>query len=314
MRNDNGARAGFWSGDLSYGQAVLAVSGAILAGWALQYARGGGPLAPPAWPANAIFLGLFLGWLALLSRSSGSLVAWLGGVPFALVSMLAVGCLGLAGGIIPQAAEQAPGWARAIGLDHVFQGAPFAVAMLLLLTNLGLATLRKVRAMGANAWFFSLNHAGLWVVLASGMFGAGDIVRARMILLEGQAEAMVVHADGRHGYLPFGLFLQRFSVEQYPEEAGRPGAPKRFEAAVTVLRHNQKFEDVRIEVNRPLRRDGWALYLTNYELSPGGQANQVLIEAVRDPWLPGVYAGIFLLLGGASGMLFRSPFDSRKVT
>jgi hypothetical protein len=311
MRNGNHAPAGFWSGDLSYGQAVLAVSGAILAGWALQYVRGGGPLAPPTWPTNAVFLGLFLGWLVLLSRSDGRLVAWLGGVPFALASMLGVGLLGALGGIIPQTPEQTPVWIQLFGLGHVFNGVPFAVAMLLLLTNLGLATLRKMRSLGMKAWFFSLNHVGLWVVVASAIFGAGDIIRARMILVEGQAEAMVVDAAGRHGYLPFGLFLQRFSVEQYPEEGGRPGAPKRFAAEATVLRHNQNFEDVRIEVNRPLRRDGWTLYLTNYDLSPNGQTDQCLIEAVRDPWLPAVYTGIFLMLGGAVAMLFRNPFDSR---
>ena len=77
---------------------------------------------------------------------------------------------------------------------------------------------------------------------------------------------------------------------------------------MTVLRKSQKFEDVRIEVNKPFRRDGWALYLINYELSPTGQTNQCLIEAVRDPWLPAVYTGIFLMLGGTVAMLFRNPF------
>jgi len=305
------ARPGFWSGELGYLQAVLAVAGAIACGWGLQFARGGGALVPPSWPTNAVFLFLFLGWIWLLSLSGSRVVAWLGGIPFALVSMLGVGLLCAAGGIFPQTPDETRGWIRFLGLDQIFQGAPFAVVMLLLLTNLGLATFRRLRVHGGRAWFFSLNHAGLWIVLASAMFGAGDIIRARMILVEGQAEAMMVDASGQQGYLPFGLLLQRFHVEQYPDEAGRPGAPKRFSADVTVLRRSQRFEDVRIEVNQPLRRDGWALYLTNYELSPGGLANQCLIEAVRDPWLPAVYTGIFLLLGGAVSMLFRSPFDSR---
>lgn len=311
MARKVGVSTGFWSSDLSYAHAAIAVFGAILAGWALQFARGGGALVPPEWPVNAIFLGLFLGWLLLLSQSNGRVVAWLGGVPFGLFSMLGVGCLSAAGGIIPQTAEQAAGWVRSCGLDHIFNGAPFAVAMLLLLTNLALATFRRVRQHGAQEWFFSLNHAGLWITLAAAMFGSGDMIRARMILVEGQAEAMVVDAAGRHGYLPFGLFLQRFYVEAYPEEGGRPGAPKRFAAEVTVLRPDQRFDDVRIEVNHPLRRDGWTLYLTNYDLSPNGQTDQCMIEAVRDPWLPAVYAGIFLMLGGAVAMLFRYPLDSR---
>ena len=299
-----------WSGEPGYAHAVLAVSGSVLAGMVVEFVRGGGALVPPAWPTNAVFLGLFLGWLVLLSRSDGRLVAWIGGVPFALASMLGVGLLGALGGIIPQTPDQTPGWVQFFGLNHVFTGVPFAVAMLLLLTNLGLATLRKVRSLGIKSWFFSLNHVGLWVVVASAMFGAGDIIRARMILVEGQAEAMVVDVAGRHGYLPFGLFLQRFYVEQYPDEGGRPGVPKRFAAEVTVLRQNKNFEDVSIEVNSPLRRDGWTLYLTNYELSPNGQTDQCLIEAVRDPWLPAVYTGIFLMLGGAVAMLFRNPFES----
>ncbi len=236
-------------------------------------------------------------------------MAWLAGVPFALVSMLAVGLLASVGGIIPQGGERAPGWIGVLGLNHVFSGAPFAVAMLLLLTNLGLATLRKVRMLGPKAWFFSLNHAGLWIALAAGIFGAGDVIRARMVLIEGQAEAMVVDHAGRHGYLPFGLFLERFYVEHYDESFGAPGAARRFVAEATVLYPDQRVENVVIVVNKPLRRSGWTLYLTNYELSPGGTTDQCVIEAVRDPWLPVVYAGIFLMLAGAAAMLFRSPFD-----
>lgn len=302
------ASLGFWSRDLSYAHALIAVAGGIGAGFALQIARGGGALVPPTWPINAIFLGLFAGWLLLLSFSTGRIVAWLAGVPFALISILGVGLLSIVGGVIPQSAEQTAGWIKLGGFAHVFNGAPFAVAMLFLLTNLGLAAIRRIQQYREKAWFFSLNHVGLWVILAASFFGAGDVIRARMILVEGQAEALIVDAAGRSGYLPFGLLLQRFYVDAYGVDSGRPGAPKRFVAEATVLQHNQKFEDVRIEVNQPLRRDGWALYLTNYELSSTGQTNQCLIEAVFDPWLSWVYTGVFLMLGGAVAMLFRCPF------
>jgi len=287
---------------------MLMVGGIVLTGFAIESARGGGALVPPVWPSNAIFLGLFAGWIGLLAALPGRLTAWLGGVPFALATMVMLGVLGALGGTIPQEASLAPAWARGFGLHHVFGGMPFAVALLLFLTNLGIATCRKVRQVGIRGWFFSLNHLGIWIAVASAMFGAGDVIRARMILVEGQAEAMVVDANGRSGYLPFGLFLQRFYVDHYGEESGRPGVAKRFAADVTILAPDKKFSNTTIEVNHPLRRDGWTLYLTNYELSESGQTDQCLIEAVRDPWLPGVYAGIFLMLGGALAMLFKCPF------
>jgi cytochrome c biogenesis protein ResB len=221
--------------------------------------------------------------------------------------MAAMGLLAIIGGVVPQTAD-APAWAVAAGLDNVFRSAPFIVAMLLLLTNLGLATLRRGRALGWRGWLFSLNHAGLWIVLACGMFGAGDVIRARLMLVEGSAEARLVDEQGRQGYLPVGLFLQRFYVEHYPGETDAPGPARSFTAEVSVLHPDGTVEDQRIRVNHPLRRAGWALYLINYELSPDGQTDRCVVEAVRDPWLPGVYAGIFLLLGGAVAMLFRSPF------
>jgi len=296
---------GFFPGYLG---STLLVGGVVLTGFGVEAVGGGGQLVPPQWPVNAMFLTFFMGWIVLLSRMSGAFAAWLGSVPFALASMLAVGVLGAIGGTVPQGAGAAPAWARPLGLDHVFSGIPFAIALLLFLTNLGIAICRRIRSQGWKAWFFSLNHLGIWITVASALFGAGDMIRARMILFEGRAEAMIVDTRGRAGYLPFGLFLQRFYVEQYGEASGRPGAPKRFSADVTVLTRTKSFPNAVIEVNRPLRRDGWTLYLTNYELSPNGQTDQCLIEAVRDPWLPGVYLGIFLMLGGAVAMLFKCPF------
>ena len=301
---------GLWSADLGYAHAAVAVAGSVLAGWGIELFRSGAPLSPPAWPVNGILLALFAAWLWVLARMPGRVGPWLASVPFALMAMLGVGVLGAVGGIIPQNSADASAWARAAGLDHVFQGAPFAVALLLLLSNLGLATLRKVRALGAKAWFFSLNHLGLWIALACAMFGAGDMIRARMVVTEGRAEAMVADAAGRHGYLPFGILLQRFLVDHYPAQDGSPAAPRKFLAEVTVLAPGKPAEDACIEVNKPLRRAGWTLYITNYEMSADGTTDQCLIEAVRDPWLPGVYAGLFLMLGGAVAMLFRSPFDS----
>lgn len=305
--NDQRARTGFWSGQLGYAQAVITVAGAVGAGWLLQWARCGNAVAPPAWPVNIALLGLLVGWIGLLSVTRNRVIAWLGGIPLALVSMGAVGLLAAVGGVVPQTAD-APAWARAAGLDNVFSSAPFIVAMLLLLTNLGLATLRRGRALGWRGWLFSLNHAGLWILLACGMFGAGDVIRARLMLVEGTAEARLVDDQGRQGYLPVGLFLQRFYVDHYPGENGAPGPARTFTAEVTVLHPDGSVEDERITVNHPLRRAGWTLYLINYELSPDGQTDRCVVEAVRDPWLPGVYAGIFLLLAGAVAMLFRSPF------
>jgi len=306
------AKTSFWTDELGYLHAVVAIVGTMMVGWAIEFFLGGKGVTPPSWPVNILFLGFFCSWLILLSRFENRLIAWLAGVPFAIICLVGLIILGAIGGIFPQDPTTAPSWIRILGMDHVFRGAPFLLLILLLLTNLGLTTLQKVRQLGRKAWFFSLNHLGIWITLAAGFFGTGDITRGRTILREGQAEAMIVDGKGNHGFLPFGLLLSRFFVETYPEGPGiQRGIAKRFVAEVTVLRKSQVRETAVIEVNRPLHLDGWDLYLTNYELSDSGTTDQCLVEAVRDPWLPIVYAGIFLWLFGAVAMLFRCPFDQK---
>lgn len=303
------ARPGFWSDELGFRHAVIAVTGVVATGGFLQWVRGGAVLTPPVWPANAFFLFFFIVWIAVLSRFDNRITSWIAGVPFALVSMVVVGLLGAIGGTVPQTGD-APGWTRTLGWNQIYQSPAFVLSLLVLLTNLGLATLRRVRAVGWRGWFSSLGHAGLWVAIAGALFGSGDLIRARMMLVEGNAEARIVDNRGRQGFLPVGLYLQRFYVEQYPGEDNRPGPARKYTAEVTVLHRNGRIEDKVIVVNQPLRRSGWTLYLTNYELSPDGQSDRCVIEAVRDPWLPVVYAGIFLMLAGAVAMLFRSPFPA----
>lgn len=302
-------RPGFWNGELGYRHAAVAIAGLLTAGWLIEWVRDGSVFRAPVWPINALFLLTFILWIVALSRIENRITSWLGGVPFALMSMVAVGVLGAIGGIVPQTAD-APAWTRALGWHQIFPSPAFIAALLALLTNLGLATLRRVRGLGWRGWLSSISHVGLWIAIAGAMFGSGDLIRARMMLVEGNAEARIIDGQGRQGYLPFGLYLQRFYVEQYPGEENQPGPARKYAAEVTVLHRSGLVEDKVIIVNQPLRRAGWTLYLTNYELSPGGQSNRCVIEAVRDPWLPVVYVGIFLLIGGAAAMLFVSPFPA----
>lgn len=67
-------------------------------------------------------------------------------------------------------------------------------------------------------------------------------------------------------------------------------------------------EDRLIEVNQPIRADGWTIYLQNYDSS--GERDICTFIAVKDPWLPIVYAGLFLMCAGAIGLILLIPAKS----
>lgn len=62
--------------------------------------------------------------------------------------------------------------------------------------------------------------------------------------------------------------------------------------------------DTRIEVNKPVSAEGWKMYQYSYDERFGRYSQLSVIEFVRDPWLPVVYTGIFMLLLGSVYLMF----------
>jgi hypothetical protein len=75
--------------------------------------------------------------------------------------------------------------------------------------------------------------------------------------------------------------------------------PRKFESLVVVRDAEGITDTVRLQVNKPHRVNGWKIYQISYDTEMGKYSTLSVIEAVKDPWLPLVYTGVLLLLGGA---------------
>ncbi|MCG8477019.1 MAG: cytochrome c biogenesis protein ResB [Cytophagales bacterium] len=75
--------------------------------------------------------------------------------------------------------------------------------------------------------------------------------------------------------------------------------PKKFSSDVKILTQSGKEAEAVIEVNKPFRIDGWSLYQLSYDARYGKWSPTSVIEIVRDPWLPAVYVGVFMMIFGA---------------
>ncbi len=78
-----------------------------------------------------------------------------------------------------------------------------------------------------------------------------------------------------------------------------PPRPKRFLARVRA-----DGREAEITVNRPLRLDGWAIYLLSYDEELGPASRTAVFEAVEDRALPAVYIGLALLVVGVLAHLW----------
>lgn len=66
---------------------------------------------------------------------------------------------------------------------------------------------------------------------------------------------------------------------------------------------NQEYKAI-IEVNKPYQTGGFRLYQYSYDERMGQFSRTSILEVVRDPWLPVVYIGIFMLIAGALYMFW----------
>ncbi|HBF88962.1 MAG TPA: hypothetical protein DDX39_10000 [Bacteroidales bacterium] len=81
--------------------------------------------------------------------------------------------------------------------------------------------------------------------------------------------------------------------------------PKRYFSEITVYSDNDETIKTTLEVNKPLRINGWTLYQVSYDETKGKWSNYSIIQFVRDPWLPVVYIGIGFLIIGVFFIIIR---------
>lgn len=125
-----------------------------------------------------------------------------------------------------------------------------------------------------------------------------------------RVEAVNAHSgERREGWVSFGnhlvppatLALERALITLEPPRA------KRYASLVTILpREGEPFEAM-IEVNHPLAVAGWKLYQFSYDQELGRWSPVSIISARRDPWLPVVYTGFWLLVAGSALLLWNGP-------
>lgn len=75
--------------------------------------------------------------------------------------------------------------------------------------------------------------------------------------------------------------------------------PKKYQSYVTAFTMREEPRELVIEVNDPPKVAGWRIYQLSYNQNMGKWSDLSVVEAVRDPWLPVVYLGFFMLFAGA---------------
>ncbi|MBS3993580.1 MAG: cytochrome c biogenesis protein ResB [Bacteroidetes bacterium] len=79
---------------------------------------------------------------------------------------------------------------------------------------------------------------------------------------------------------------------------------KKYTSEVSILQKDGSRLETTIEVNKPFNFKGYKIYQLSYNEDMGKWSNTSVLELVKDPWLPYVYIGVFMMLFGAIYMFW----------
>ena len=274
-------------------EGFLIGGGLIFAGLMLEIGVGPVVWEALAWPVNGILLAGFLtmtGVMFLLRRQVYAF-RFIGTYQAAIPTLVYAVVLTIIMGLTRQTAD-------GIWLNNMLSFWPFVLVYVYMAVILGVVILKRFSQLrlrhGIQEIAFFLNHFGLFLAMTTATLGNADMQRLKMITVVGEPEWRALTQEGIIHEMPLAIELKQFIMETYDD-----GSPKRFASEIQILTKSGKNIETTVDVNKPVEVDGWKIYQYGYDTQMGAMSQTSILELVSDPWLPLVYAGIYMLLGGA---------------
>ena len=278
-----------WNKPWTFKEGFLIGGGLIVAGLLLELTVGPVVWDAFAWPANGLVLAGFVFMIVAMHLLRRQVYAFrfLTTYQAAIPAMCYAVVLTIVMGLTRQVVNGS--W-----INNMLSFWPFVLIYVYMAVILGLVVLKTPLSIkSASKLVAGLFHLGLFITMTTATLGNADMQRMRMIVAKGEPEWRVMDQQGYVKEMPLAIELQEFIMETYDD-----GSPRRFASKIEILTQEGKKYQATVDVNKPAEVKGWKIYQYGYDTQAGAQSNISILELVSDPWLPYVYIGIFLMLGG----------------
>lgn len=267
-------------------------------------------LGPVRWglfagPVNLIVLIALLAAIGVMFALRRKVYAfeWMMHAGAAVPCLVCAAVLTMIMGLTPQVRMGGIPW-----LSQMLRFWPFVLIWTWMMIISALAALNHLLRWKIREIPFILNHLGVVVAIVSATLGSADTQNLRLTSFTGEPEWRAVSDDGALHEPGLAIELHKFTLEEYDD-----GTPKRFASDITVYTEDGKSVRGTVEVNKPLKVNGWKIYQYGYDVNYGTESPYSVFQLVRDPWILWVYIGIFMMIAGALClMLFMAPKPVRE--
>ena len=281
-------------------EGFLIGGGLLFTGLLLQAALGPIDWSLFAWPVNLVVLILLVAAIGAMYALRRKVYAfeWMMHAGAAVPCLTYAAALTILMGLLPQVRMGGIPW-----LSQMLSFWPFVLIWTWMMLISALAALNHLLRWKVREIPFLLNHLGVVVAIVSATLGNADIKSLQMTVYTDEPEWRAVDDNGTVQEPGLAIELHQFTMELYPDNT-----PKRFASDISVYTEDGKNLRGTVEVNKPLKVNGWKIYQYGYDVMQGPESSYSVFQLVKDPWIAWVYLGIFLMIAGALClMLFMAP-------
>lgn len=295
-----------WKKPWKFTEGFLIGGGLFVVGLVLHSVLGPVKWALLSSPVNWIILAILLVVMGIMYalRKKVYVFEWMMHSQAAVPSIVWALGLTIVMGLLPQSERaEAPWFARMLSFW------PFVLVWAWMIVVAGMTTLNRLLHFKLKDIPFILNHLGVFVAVVAATLGSADVSMLEMTVYYDAPEWRAIDEDDESVVEPgLTIELHKFTVDYYDDMT-----PKRFASNISVYTEDGKVVHGTVEVNKPIKVAGWKIYQYDYDARRGSNSPYSVFLLVKDPWLPAVYTGIFMMLSGALClMLFMAPKPSKK--
>lgn len=161
-----------------------------------------------------------------------------------------------------------------------------------------------------------------WIIKVDTLLEDAALQNRRFVFdtLPGSVVAAYISATNRiskeqkEGWLTPGSFVvnrHNLKLDNSYQLALIGPEPSKFESDVTIFTKRGEKTDTKIVVNKPVKAMAYTIYQTSYDAAMGKHSAISVFELVKDPWLPLVYTGIYMMLAGALFLIFAGNLSKK---
>ena len=281
-------------------EGFLIGGGLLFTGLMLQVAIGPIRWELFAWPINLIMLILLLAAIGVMFALRRIVYAfeWMMHAGAAVPCLVYAAVLTMLMGLLPQVRTGGLPW-----LSQMLRFWPFVLIWIWMMVISALAALNHIFRRKVKEIPFILNHLGVVIAIVAATLGNTDTQTLQLTAFTGEPEWRALADNDEFVEPGLAIELHKFTLEEYDD-----GSPKRYASDITVYTEDGKTMQGTVEVNKPLKVNGWKIYQYGYDVRYGSESPYSVFQLVRDPWILWVYIGIFMMIAGALClMLFMAP-------